>query len=428
MEERANAELATELQLEEEEAGARGRRLWIIAAVAAVLLGGGIALAWFLHSRESAVRYTTQPVTRGDLTVTVTATGTLQPTNQVEIGTEISGKIESVDVDYNDVVKVGQVLARLDTSRLDAQVAQSKAALASARAKVLQAEASVSEAEAQLARFTRMRSLTGNTVPSQSDLDTATATRDRALADAASARALVQQSQATLAAQRTDLSKAVIRSPIDGLVLKRSVEPGQTVAATLQAPVLFVLAEDLTQMELHVDVDEADVSKVRADQRATFTVDAYPERRFTADVAQVHYGAQTVSGVVTYETVLTVDNSGLELRPGMTATAEIVVNEVTHALLVPNAALRFSPTEETASAQPAAGGGLLGRLMPRLPRRQPQRAPAQGGTREVWTLRNGVPTAIAVRAGATDGSHTQIVEGRLQPGMRLIVDALPARQ
>jgi len=387
-----------------------------------------VAAVWLVRARAGTVRYTTEPATRGDLVVTVTATGTLQPTNQVEIGTEISGKIERVAVDYNDVVEVGQVLARLDTSRLEAQVQQSQAALQSAQAKVLQAEASEVEADAHLARLTRMRQVTGGTVPSESDLDAATATLKRARADAASARALVLQSRATLDAQRTDLAKAVIRSPIDGLVLARSVEPGQTVAATLQAPVLFVLAENLAQMELHVDVDEADVSDVQAGQRATFTVDAYPDRKFTAQVAQVHYGAQTVSGVVTYETVLTVDNSGLELRPGMTATAEVIVDEIAGALLVPNAALRFAPAGESAT-EPTATRGLVGRLLPRPPGRpQVRRAPAPQETRQVWTLRSGRPVSIAVRTGATDGSRTQVLDGELQSGTALIVDASTAGQ
>lgn len=422
--ESVRADLEAELQIEERDAKGRRRRVWVGATLAGLLATGLIAFAWLTRSNSGGIRYTTQPVTRGDLIVTVTATGTLQPTNQVEIGSEISGTIKTVDADYNDTVKIGQVLARLDTSRLAAQVAQSRAALAAAQAKVLQADATVAESEAQLARLQRMRALTNDTVPSQSDIDTALAARDRARADAASARALVQQSQATLDAQRTDLDKTVIRSPINGIVLKRSVEPGQTVAATLQAPVLFVLAEDLTQMELDVDVDEADVSSVRTGQRATFTVDAYPDRKFDAAVSEVHYGAQTVSGVVTYQTVLTVDNSGLELRPGMTATAEMIVKEVRDALLVPNSALRFAPADQGTRTQSTSSGGFMTRLMPRLPRPQPHRAPAQTGMRQIWTLQNGVPAALSVRTGATDGTHTQIVAGDVQPGTPLIVDAL----
>jgi HlyD family secretion protein len=416
--------LEADLQPEESTVLTWRPRRWMIAAALAVLVAAVVGTFLFVRDHGQTVQYTTELATRGNLIATVTATGTLQPTNQVEIGTEISGRIERVKADYNDVVKVGQVLARLDTSRLEAQVQQSQAALESAQAKVLQAQASVDETTAQLARLTRMRELTSNTIPSQSDLDAAVATRARAEADGASARALVAQSRATLHAQRTDLAKAVIRSPIDGLVLKRSVEPGQTVAATLQAPVLFVLAENLAQMELHVDVDEADVSAVQAGQRATFTVDAHPDRQFSASVAQVHFGAQTVSGVVTYETVLTLDNSSLELRPGMTATAEIVIDEIVDALLVPNAALRFNPPAAEGSAAPSTSGGLVSRLMPRPPgRAQTRRESMPQEARQVWTLRNGQPVALLVQTGATDGYRTQILDGDLQPGTALIVDS-----
>jgi HlyD family secretion protein len=239
----------------------------------------------------------------------------------------------------------------------------------------------------------------------------------------------VLQSRATHEAQQTDLAKAVIRSPIDGVVLQRSVEPGQTVAASLQAPVLFVLAENLKQMELHVDVDEADVSTVKADQQASFTVDAFPDRQFAARVAQVHYGARTVSGVVTYETVLVVDNSNLDLRPGMTATANIVVKEVADTLRVPNAALRFAPAAERTTTPSARSGGLLTRLMPRPPGRgEVQRAPGMYDMRRVWTLQAARPVSIDVRTGATDGVNTQIVAGNLQPGTPLIVDSSSAGQ
>ena len=422
------AGLETDLQLEEPGAPTFRPRRWVIAIALALLTAAAVGAYLFVRGRGETVQYVTEPATRGNLIVTVAATGTLQPTNQVEIGTEISGKVERVEVDYNDVVRVGQVLARLDTSRLQAQAQQSQAALESAQAKVRQAQASVDEAVAQLTRLTRMRALTDGTIPSQSDLDTAIATRARAEADAASARALVAQNRATLDAQRTDLAKAVIRSPVDGLVLKRSIEPGQTVAATLQAPVLFVLAESLTHMELHVDVDEADVSSVQAGQRATFTVDAYPDRKFSAAVAKVHYGAQTVSGVVTYETVLTVDNSSLELRPGMTATAEIVVNEIQDAVLVPNAALRFTPPAAQGTAAPTSSGGLVTRLMPHPPgRTQPRREPVPQ-LKQVWTLRGGQLLAIPLSTGATDGLRTQVVEGELQPGTALIVDSRTADQ
>jgi HlyD family secretion protein len=404
------------------------RQRRIIALI--ILAGVTVVLAlWILRPSRSDTRYITQPVTRGDLTVAVTATGTLQPTNQVEVGSEISGKIDSVLVDYNDTVKVGQVLARIDTSRLEAQVKQSRAALSAADAKVLEAQATRTQSDAQYKRLTDMRAMTNDEMPSDTDLEAARATLERAEADLANTRALVAQSRATLDAQRTDLSKAVIRSPINGVVLQRSVEAGQTVAASLQAPVLFVLAEDLRQMELDVDVDEADVSTVKATQHATFTVDAFPDRQFAATVEEVHFGARTVSGVVTYQTVLTVDNSSLELRPGMTATANIVVNQVRDALLVPNAALRFAPAGSEPAAAAPSGGGLVGRLIPRLAARRPaQHAPARSGGRRLWILDGANAVAIDVHTGATDGVNTQIVSGDLRSGAPVIVDSVtPAK-
>ncbi|MGH9888053.1 MAG: efflux RND transporter periplasmic adaptor subunit, partial [bacterium] len=282
----------------------RSRLLWIGGGALLVLL---LAFALFGRGGDK-IRYSTVAAKRGDITVTVTATGTLQPTVQVDVGSELSGTIRSVEVDFNDAVKVGQVLANLDTTRLDAQVLQSKAAVESAQAKLVQAQATVSEAESQLARLLRVREISGGKVPSQSELDTANASALRATSEVASARAAVAQAKATLDTQLTDLSKAAIRSPVDGLVLVRSAEPGQTVAASLQAPVLFTLAQDLTHMELQVSVDEADVGQVSEGQHATFKVDAWPDREFSARVAQVRFGASTVEGVVTYETILEVDN------------------------------------------------------------------------------------------------------------------------
>ena len=264
--------------------------------------------------------------------------------------------------------------------------------------------------------------------PSQSDLDSAAATLARAKADEASAQASVSQAQATLDVTRTDLAKAVICSPINGIVLKRSVEPGQTVAATFQAPVLFTLAEDLAQMELQVDVDEADVGQVRAGQEAAFTVDAYPDRTFPARITQVRFGSQTVEGVVTYKTVLKVDNSGLSLRPGMTATAVITVSKKDNALLVPNTALRFAPPA-SATAGPARGGGLVGMLLPRPPgagKTQAEDPDSKSKEQRVWVLRDGRLAAVAITKGATDGASTEVAAGALEPGMALAVEALGA--
>lgn len=392
----------------------------------------GVTTAMIIWKRaadnSNTTQYKTQEVQRGDLTVIVTATGTLQPTNKVDVGSELSGIIKSVEADYNDKVKVGQVLARLDTSKLEAQVTQSKAALESAKAKVLQAKATVNETSSKLLQLQKVRELSNNKVPSQSELDAAEAAFERAKADEAGAVAAVSQAQATLETYQTDLSKADIRSPIDGVVLTRSVEPGQTVAAAFQAPVLFTIAEDLTKMELHVDVDEADVSQVKEGQEATFSVDAYPNRAFQARIIQTRYGSKTVEGVVTYETVLKVDNSDLSLRPGMTATADITAKKVENAILVPSAALRFTPPVQKEQAQ--SGGSLISKLLPHPPSqsKQSEDVSADKTQQRVWVLQDGQPVAVPIAVGATDGVSTEVLKGEVEPGMAVIVDTVSAEK
>jgi HlyD family secretion protein len=396
------------------------RYLWTaLASTVIVVLAAGI---WAITARPDGRNFKTQEVRLGDLVVTVTATGNLQPTNQVEVGVEVSGTIATAEVDYNDRVKRDQVLARLDPTKFKAQVVRSRAALQSAKARILQAQATVEESRAQLGRLTRLREVSKGTDPSQHDIDAAEAALKRALADRASANADVAEAKATLESNEIDLGKTVIRSPVDGVVLVRSVEPGQTVAASLQTPVLFVLAEDLTSMELHVSVDEADVGRVRAGQMATFTVDAYPDRTFSAEIVEVHYGAQEVDGVITYEAVLNVDNADLSLRPGMTATASILAQELKDAVLIPNVALRFSPPLRD-EAEPNVG--LVARLLPRPPRGPSKNRQHQGAEtkqQRVWILRNGEPVAVPVTVGATDGMMTELVRGDVEPGMPLIVE------
>jgi len=393
--------------------------LLVVVAVVALVMRRG-------SGQPMAMRYETQEARRGDLTVLVTATGTLQPTNEVEVGSEISGIVKSVEADYNDKVKVSQVIAQLDTSKLEAQQTQLKAALEAAKARVLQAKATLSETGSKLAQLQRVRELSDGKVPSQSEFDAAQAAFERAKADDASAAAAVAQAQATLEATQTDIAKAVIRSPIDGVVLTRSVEPGQTVAAAFQAPVLFTLAENLMQMELHVDVDEADIGQVKEGQEATFDVDAYPDRTFRATITQIRYGSKTVEGVVTYETVLKVDNSDLSLRPGMTATADITVKKVEGAVLVPSAALRFTPPVQQAKAP---SRGLLGAMLPRPPMnlsKQRENDTGNGRQQEVWVLKDEQPIAVPVAIGATDGTMAEVVGGDITPGMMLVTDVATA--
>jgi HlyD family secretion protein len=402
------------------------RRRVLLAALVLVLAVG--VYAWYRASHVAGPQYKTAEVQRSTLVVTVSATGTLQPTNQVDVGSELSGVVRKVNVDYNDRVESGQVVAELDADRLKAQVLQSQAALESAQARLLQAVTTRDETSQQ---YERVRALIAKNIASQQDLLTAEAKFKRAQADEAAARADISRAKAALNADHINLDKSVIRAPISGVVLVRNVEPGQTVAAALQAPVLFVLAEDLTHMELNVDVDEADVGKVAPGQSARFTVDAHPERTFQAKVAKVHYASQTVAGVVTYKAVLQVDNSELLLRPGMTATSEVTVLTVPDALLVPNAALRFTPpVVSNGSAESGSWMRVLFRPRRRPPAPQPAAAatPGNGGHHTVWTLRNGQPAAIQLRTGAANALFTEVREGDLRPGEALLVDVLaPAK-
>jgi HlyD family secretion protein len=405
--------------------GRTGRR------VAAAVLAAGILAAGYAFLRaggkEQAPRYRTETVTRGNLTVTVSATGNLQPTNQVDVGSEISGTIAVVLVDDNDRVTKGQVLARLDTSSLEQKVLKSRAALEAARAAVAQMRATVEESRAELARLRQVAALSGGKVPSKTELDSAEASLKRAEANEASAVASVGQAEATLKSDETDLSKATIRSPINGVILERKIEPGQTVAASMETPVLFTIAEDLTKMELEVDVDEADVGSVREGQSATFTVDAWPNRKYPARIKRLSYGSQTEENVVTYPAILTVSNADLSLRPGMTATAEIVTAKRENALLVPNAALRFAPAS-AAGAPKEKGRGLVGSLMPGPPRTRPSSnasngAAGKGGAQSVYVLKNGVPVAVPVTVGVSDGKTTEVISGDLAEGTPVITES-----
>jgi HlyD family secretion protein len=388
----------------------------VLAAVALALwlaFGGAFSTA--------TVTYTTATVTRGDLTVTVTATGTVQPTNVVEISSELSGTVESVNADFNDIVARGETLATLKTDKLDANVIVGRASVTAREADLLQAEVTEAETAAALDRSTQLQS---RGVVTEQSLDAARAVHDRAAAALAVARANLATAEANLSISETDRGKAAILSPIDGVVLSRSIETGQTIAASLQAPILFTLAEDLARMQLEVDVDEADIGSVSEDDAATFSVAAFQDRTFPARIAQVRFSPATVEGVVTYKAILTVDNADLSLRPGMTATASIVVDEIADTLLVPNAALRYAPAVAVETG--GSGGGFLGLLMPSRPQSQSEPVVEADGRRTIWVLRDGAPVAVSVRTGLTDGSHTAVTEGELSVGDLVIVGARTA--
>ncbi|MBU1257316.1 MAG: efflux RND transporter periplasmic adaptor subunit, partial [Alphaproteobacteria bacterium] len=424
--------------------GAKPARPWRKWAVRGAI-GIGLLLLVLLVSRcfagEDQPSYATREVRQGDLTVSVSATGNLRPVNQVDVGSEQSGKITAVYVDVNDRVVKGQRLAELDTRRLVDAVNQNRAQVAAAQAQVSQAQAQVALAKATLDRQLNVFQLSGGKVPAKTEIDSARANYEGALATLRSALAQVDVSRAQLSSAQTNLTIAQIVSPVNGVVLSRDIEPGQTVAASLNAPVLFTLAEDLTQMEVEVSVDEADVGQVKEGQSATFAVDAFPGRNFPAKVTRVNVGSNSASTasssttstassssgtVVAYTAVLSVNNSDETLRPGMTATADIVTQELRNVLLVPNAALRFKP-----SAGAGRGGGITSTLIPRRRGNRPTREVSfgAGSSQTVYVVgEDGKPKAIQVVVGASDGSRTVITGGDLKPGMRVITGQLAAGQ
>ncbi|SFF37399.1 HlyD family secretion protein [Fontimonas thermophila] len=403
-----------------------GRRRWRTAVLVVIALAAAAAIAMLLarDGASNAPQWITHPVERGTLVVKVSATGRLQPTHQVAVGSELSGTVAAVFVDDDDHVTKGQILAQLDLSKFEDAVTQARAALAAAQAGLEQARATLAETETRLNRYREVARLSGGKVPAKAELDTAEAEHARARANVASARAAVAQAQATLRTSQTNLAKARIRSPIDGVVLQRAVDPGQAVAASLQAVTLFTIAEDLSKMELKVDIDEADVGQVKAGMEASFTVDAWPGRRFHARILRVGFNATDNGGVISYPAVLQVANDDLSLRPGMTGTADIITLTRDNVLLVPNAALRFNPP--AADSQPQRRQNLLSVLMPRPPR-QPRAVKTtastdDGAPKQVWVLREGRPVALSVQTGATNGRVTEITGGELEAGMQVITE------
>jgi HlyD family secretion protein len=401
-----------------------GKWAVIALATAAVLF----AAWWLLLGSPAASTYATEVVARGDLQVKVSATGNLSPTNEVAVGSELSGLVEAVTVDVNDRVVKGQLLAQIDTLRLRDTIARSQAALASAQAGVGLARATVQQTASNLARLRQVYALSGGKVPAEAELDTGRAEAARAQANLRVAEAGVASARAQLSSDTTNLRKASIRSPVTGVVLARQVEPGQTVAASFNTPTLFTIAEDLSAMELEVKVDEADVGQVQAGQVAKFTVDAWPGQTFSASIKRVDVGsnvaaASGTSTVVSYNAVPTVANPNLVLRPGMTATAEIVTSEVRGALLIPNAALRFKPP--STAKKPTAFGMSMG---PQRRERTKQARVWKGTRQSVYILgADGEPQAVAIIAGASNGAMTSVTSAELKAGDRIITGSLAAR-
>ena len=408
----------------------RRARIYQIIGVA-VLLGGGAGFYVWRGKASAAskgVRYLTAQAQVGDLKETVTATGTLKGLDSVDVGSQISGKLTKINVDFNDHVTVGQVLAEIDTAQLQSRVEQSKAQVNAADASVVLAKATQAQNKAQ---YLRAMDLSQKGLISSKDLDSAKADADRAAASITSATAQATLARASLKDAQTQLSYAVIRSPIDGIVLSRLVEPGQTVAASMSAPVLFTLARDLTQLRLYVDIDEADVGKVKEGQAATFLVDAWSGHGFASKVVSVHNLPTTGQTVVTYQAVLSVDNTERLLRPGMTATATIVTDERKGVLLVPNSALRFSPPASTKGSGSPGGIPFLGGAPAGMPRTGGGARTRTGANKEIITasdsqglvylLQENRPKRTIVEIAGTDGERTEIKSG-LSAGAQVITE------
>jgi len=369
------------------------RRYWLIAGATALAAIGGVGFTWWASAARGTVHYATAPVTRGIVAHAVTATGTVNPELTIIVGAAVSGVIQELSCDYNTQVKKGQVCAKIDPRPYQTVVDQNRAELAVARAQLQKDKAN--EAYTLLA-LNRYANLIQTHAVSQDVFDNARNVHDQAVAQIAFDEATIQQRQAALDAAQVNLDYASIASPVDGTVVSRNVTIGQTVASSFQTPTLFLIASDLTKMEVDTNVSESDIGGIKPGNKATFTVDAYPKRTFEGTVTQVRQSPQTVQNVVTYNIVIGVNNSDLALRPGLTAASRIVVDQHSDVMRVPNQALRY------------------------IPRNQPRAAPSDKA--RVWILRNDEPVAVVVTTGLDDGSFTEIVSDDIKPG-DLIVTA-----
>ncbi|MBI3610370.1 MAG: efflux RND transporter periplasmic adaptor subunit [Nitrospirae bacterium] len=375
-----------------------GKKWLLLVGLVAV-----VVLAWivFFRGGEPAAQYKTAKVGRGEITAAVSATGKVNAVVTVQVGSQVSGTIQRLFADFNSRVKKGQIVAQIDPSLLEAQVAQARAKLANDEANSEKARVVLTDAKRNLGRMEEL--LTKNLV-SQSDKDAAQTASDSALAGQKAAEAQVMQDQAALRLAETNLRYTTIRSPVDGIVISRNVDVGQTVAASLQAPTLFTIAQDLTEMQVDTSVDEADIGKVRVGQEAEFTVDAYPESPFHGTVHDIYNQPLIVQNVVTYDAIIRVKNPDLKLKPGMTANITIKVGHKDDAVKIPNAALRYSPQKAS---------GL-----------EAQSKSGKADTANVWIFKNGKEVPIPVTLGLSDGSFTEAVEGALKPGDELIIERI----
>lgn len=421
-----------------------------LAVIAGVILG----LTVFKNGKNGLVRYRTEKLAKGDIEAVVTTSGTVNPTTMVEVGSQVSGKIAKLYVDYNSKVEEGQILAELDLLPFETRVNQSRANFLSAQASLEKAKVTLDNLRKQ---YERALSLFEKELISSEEKDIAEANYLGAKTDLQRAEASVEQAKSQLESSRLDLSYAIIRSPIDGLVISRNMNVGQTVQASFQAPKIFEIANDLSKMQVECDVDEADVGRIQENQKVRFTVDAFPNDSFNGVVEQVRYSPTVTSNVVTYTTIVAVDNPGMKLRPGMTATVTIITGEAKDVLRVPNAALRFTPSlpaEELAKIMKEAGERMMAQRKTEggqtpatgTPGSGSGQAPSQGagagrmmfaqggglsgqasGTRTrrpsmVWYLdANQKLTVAFIRPGVTDNTYTEIVRSDLKEGQEVII-------
>ncbi len=378
------------------------KRIAVIIGLVVVLGGGSLAGYRFYKNQSQNLQYKTEKVQKGSLSAQVIATGTVNPVTLVQVGSQVSGAIIKLFADFNSVVRQGQVIAQIDPALFQAKVDQSEADLKNARASLEKEKTSLAD---NLRTLNRYKTLFQSNLVAQTDVDQAQTKYDLSTASVKTAQAQIETAQANLASARTNLNYTTIRSPVNGTVVARNVDVGQTVAASLQAPTLFTIAQDLKEMQVDTNVDEADIGRVKVGQTATFTVDSYPGEPFTALVSQVRNAPTTVQNVVTYDVVLRVKNSELKLKPGMTANVSLIIEEKEDVLKIPNSALRFKP--------PRKDGGA------------PLDAKKQKKGSVVWVLSaENKPVPASIRPGITDGQFTEVVGGKLKEGDAVITELL----
>lgn len=369
------------------------KKILIVSGIIIVIAVAGFIL---LRGKGSEPQYRFDKVSRGDIEMAVTATGTVNPVTTVLVGTQVSGTIKNIYVDFNSPVKKGQLIARIDPALFEAQVNQAGANLLSAKANLEKAKATLADAERTM---NRNKELFAKNLIARSDLDTAETNYETAKASVSAAKSQIAQTEAALSLAETNFYYTKIVSPVEGIVVSRNVDVGQTVAASFQTPTLFSIAQDLTKMQIDTNVAEADIGKVEVGQEVEFTVDAYSETTFKGKVWQVRNAPITVQNVVTYDVVIQVANPDLKLKPGMTANVSIIVSTKKDILKIPNAALRFKPAEKTKAA------------------------PQQKGS-AVWILEQDKPKRMPISTGISDGNYTELTSGEIKEGQELIVESL----